>query len=112
MILNLSCDKNPPIHYMISHKNLSCDEVAMHLCNIGIPGTVTSQFTINCDKSKTNCQIENGCLLTIYNTSLKNFYKNVVFPLTTKNSLTCGYVNIDGVYTGCVNNLFRSSNCN
>jgi len=111
MSLNITCDKNPPINYMISNKNLSCKQVAMHLCSIGISGTVTSQFTINCEKSKTNCKIENGCLLTIYNTSIENFYKNVVYPLNIKNSLTCGYVNIDGVYTGCVNNLFRSSDC-
>ena len=79
MSLNITCDKNPPINYMISNKNLSCNQVAMHLCSIGISGTVTSQFTINCEKSKTNCKIENGCLLTIYNTSLENFYKNVVY---------------------------------
>jgi hypothetical protein len=75
MSLNITCDKNPPINYMISNKNLSCNRVAMHLRNIGISGTVTSQFKINCEKSKTNCNIENSCLLTIYNTSLENFYK-------------------------------------
>ena len=108
----MSCsDQYTPIHYMISNKNLSCEKVATYLCNIGIPGTVTSQSTIICDKSQKNCSIEKGCFITIYNTSLDEFLKKIVRPLHMQYSLKCGYVRIEGIYTGCVNNLFRQSDC-
>ena len=47
----------------------------------------------------------------MYNTTIQDFYEKIVNPLHTKYSLSCGYVRIEGVYIGCVNNLFRSSNC-
>lgn len=107
----MSSDQNAPIKYMVSNKNLSCDQVAHHMCKVGIPGTVTFQTTVICDKSRKQCEIENGCLITMYNTTIQDFYEKIVNPLHTKYSLSCGYVRIDGVYIGCVNNLFRSSNC-
>ena len=106
----MSSDQNSPIHYMISNKNLSCDQVALHMSKVGIPGTVTSQTTVICDKQK-KCEIENGCLITMYNTTIQDFLIKIVNPLHTTYSLCCGYVRIDGVYIGCVNNLFRPSNC-
>ena len=111
MYINLSSDKYTPIQYMISNKNLSCDKVSMHLCKVGIPGTVSSQSTIICDKSRTKCHIENGCLITIYNTLIDDFLESIVRPLHKQYFLKCGYVRIGGVYTGCVNNLFRQSEC-
>ena len=78
------------------------------MSKVGIPGSVTSQITVICDKSRKKCEIENGCLIT---TTIQDFYKKIVNPLHTKYSLSCGYVRIDGIYIGCVNNLFRSSNC-
>ena len=42
---------------MISNKNLSCDEIALHMSKVGIPGSVTSQTTVICDKQK-KCEIE------------------------------------------------------
>ena len=111
MSTEISSDKYTPIHYMISNKDLSCDKVALHLLNVGISGTVTSQQTINCDKATKKCLIENGCLLTLYNTSLKDFLRKVVNPLHKENSLNCGYLRIDGIFTGCINNLNRKSSC-
>jgi hypothetical protein len=106
----MSCsDKYTPIHYMISNKNLSCKKVALHLSNVGIAGTVSKQRTIICDKSQ--CSIEKGCLLIMYNTCLNDFLQKIVRPLHRQYPLNCGYVSIAGVYTGCVNNLFRPSNC-
>ena len=96
---------------MISNKNLSCEKISMHLKNVGISGTVTSQRTVCCKDSNTNCNIEKGCLVTIYNTPLEIFYEKIVIPLQSEHSLKCGYVQINGVYTGCVSNLFRLSNC-
>ena len=111
MSLQTSSDKYSPIRYMISNKNLLCDEVSAHLLSIGIPGTVTSHSTIVCDKSRTKCEIENGCTIIIYDTHIEDFLRNIVNPLHKKHSLTCGYVHIDGIYVGCVNNLFRQSKC-
>ena len=106
----MSCsDKYTPIHYMISNKNLSCKKVAAHLSSVGVSGTVSKQRTIICDKSQ--CSIEKGCLLIMYNTCLNDFLEKIVRPLHTQYSLNCGYVCIAGVYTGCVNNLFRTSDC-
>jgi len=111
MSFSISSDNYVPINYMISNKNLSCAKVSMHLKNVGIPGTVTSQCTVCCKDSNTNCKIEKGCLVTIYNTPLEIFYEKIVMPLQTEHSLNCGYVQINGVYTGCISNLFRLSNC-
>ena len=107
----LSSDKYTPIHYMISNKNLSCDQVSKHLCKVGMSGTVTSQTTIICDKFKEKCYMENGCLIIIYNTPILDFLEHVVKPLHIEHSLNCGYVQIKGIYTGCVKNLFRKSDC-
>ncbi len=109
MSFSISSDNYVPINYMISNKNLSCAKVSMHLKNVGIPGTVTSQHTVCCKDS--DCKIEKGCLVTIYNTPLEIFYEKIVIPLHTEHSLNCGYVQINGVYTGCISNLFRLSNC-
>jgi hypothetical protein len=111
MSTEISSDEYTPIHYMISNKDLSCDKVAFHLRNVGISGTVTSQKTINCDKTTKKCVVENGCLLTLYNSSLKDFLGKVANPLHKENSLNCGYLRIDGIFTGCINNLNRKSNC-
>lgn len=106
----MSCsDKYTPIHYMISNKNLSCKKVALHLSSVGVAGTVSKQKTIICQKSQ--CSIEKGCLIIMYNTCINDFLQKIVSPLHTQYSLNCGYVSIAGVYTGCVKNLFRQSNC-
>jgi hypothetical protein len=106
----MSCsDKYTPIHYMISNKNLSCKKVALHLSSVGVAGTVSKQKTIICQKSQ--CSIEKGCLIIMYNTCINDFLQKIVRPLHTQYSLNCGYVSIAGVYTGCVKNLFRQSNC-
>jgi len=104
-------DQHAPIHYMISHHGLSCDHVAMHLRRVGIPGSVFEQRTILCNKQRDHCTIENGCTLTIYNTPIEAFYEKVVVPLHERHSIQCGFVRIDGVYVGCVKNLFRASDC-
>jgi hypothetical protein len=110
--MELTSDTHVPITYMISQRGLSCERVARHLCAAGIPGSVTKQKTVFCDKSRANCVIENGCSLTIYNTPIHTFREKVVEPLRATLSLKCGYVRIDGVYVGCAQNLFRSSECN
>jgi len=111
MNINISFDHYTPIHYMISNKNLSCKSVSNHLKKVGISGTVTSHQTICCDNSQTKCQIEKGCLITMYNIPLQTFYEKIVIPLHQEQSLHCGYVQIDGIFSGCVNNLFRQSHC-
>ena len=109
--MDLCSDQHTPIHYMISKHGLSCDQVAMHLRKVGIPGTVAKNRTVFCNKSRDHCIIEKGCSLTIYNTPVDVFYEKVVEPLHERHALNCGYVRIDGVYVGCVNNLFRASDC-
>ena len=104
-------DQHAPIHYMISHPDLSCERVAMYLRKVGIPGSVVEHHTIHCNQPRDHCVIEKGCSLTIYNTPIDAFYEKVVEPLHERHSLHCGYVRIDGVYVGCVNNLFRASDC-
>lgn len=109
--MDMCSDQHVPIHYMISNDGLACDQVAMHLRKVGIPGTVVEQRTIACNKPRDHCTAERGCNLTIYNTPIHEFYTKVVQPLRETHSLQCGYVRIDGVYVGCVDNLFRTSDC-
>ena len=109
--MELCSDLHAPINYMISCDGLSCEQVAMHLCKVGIPGSVVEQRTIHCDKTRTKCIVENGCILTMYNTSIEAFRAKVVEPLHSIHPLKCGYVRVDGVYVGCVRNLFRKSEC-
>ena len=109
--MGLCADQHAPIHYMISRHGLSCEQVAMHLRKVGVPGSVVEQRTVCCNKSRDHCTIESGCKLTLYNTPIRTFYEKVVEPLHDRHSLNCGYVHIEGVYVGCVNNLFRESAC-
>ena len=111
MSSEISFDKYTPIHYLISNKNLSCKKVAVHLSSVGVSGTVSKQQTIICDKSQTDCSIEKGCLIIMYNTCLNDFLEKIVRPLHTQYSLNSSYVCIAEVYTGCVNDLFRQSDC-
>ena len=47
----------------------------------------------------------------MYNIPLQTFYEKIVIPLHQEQSLDCGYVQIDRIFSGCVNNLFRQSHC-
>lgn len=104
-------DRHAPIRYMISRPGLSCEQVALHLRKVGVPGSVVEHRSVTCNGPRDHCAVEDGCSIILYNTSLEAFRDKVVEPLRERHALQCGYVHIDGVYVGCVNNLFRASAC-
>jgi len=99
---------NITIDLSISQKNLKCENILNSLKSLGISSKIISQKTLICKKKV--CYYENGCDITFTDTMNFNLEK-VWNNLKTDHKLNCGYLNIHGVYRGCILNYLRQSNC-
>lgn len=106
-------NKNEFLHHSVtlsvSSPKLNCSDIAIFLKKSKIMGNVTSNKSIIC-KDET-CTMEHGCSILL-NYINKNSLENDVWkPIKKENNLTCAHLNIPGLYSGCIYDFIRDTNC-
>tara|TARA_Y100000389_G_scaffold204962_1_gene261301 strand:- start:9047 stop:9385 length:339 start_codon:yes stop_codon:yes gene_type:complete len=90
----------PAFSLWVSQRNAPklCDNVfdAMRIC--GISGNVTSNKSIQCTHNGKKCWREDGCHIIGNGTKVDIFWNF----LKINNKLTCGRLDIPGVFSGCI----------
>jgi len=93
----------------ISSANLKCSEIAMYLKKIKIMGNVTSNKSIICQGD--TCTMEHGCSILLNQIDKKSLENQVWKPIKKNNNLTCAHLNIPGLFSGCIYDFIRDTNC-
>lgn len=94
----------------ISSKKIKhCDDIVSLLQKNSIIANVSSNKTII--KKNKKYIIENGCKITLSTDSPDKLKATLWEPLKKEFDLNCGYLKIQGEYSGCVYNFYRDSNC-
>ena len=90
----------------------SCKEIAQSLqaCNIACKITNTHSI-VPINKMSTEHRYERGCDILITNYNHQNIISTIWNPLQKKYQLGCAYLKIDGIYSGCIYNFERKTNC-
>ena len=93
----------------ISSPSLSCTEVKDALKKIGISSNITENSTIICKNGK--CYDEIGCSINLCGLHRDHIEQDVWPLLKNKFNLSCAHIKLDGIFSGCVYNLFGKSRC-
>lgn len=94
----------------ISSTNINdCKDVANTLAKCGIMCSVTSNYTVRRDAK--SFSLENGCNIILTGLKSDKIEEFVWKPLQKEYDLGCAYMNIHGMYKGCILNFIRPSSC-
>tara|TARA_B110000971_G_scaffold221987_1_gene272261 strand:- start:3208 stop:3531 length:324 start_codon:yes stop_codon:yes gene_type:complete len=91
-----------------STKISDCDKVATYLQNCGITCDITQNKTIM--KMNGEFYSETGCRI-IFSGRNKIVDKQMWSNLKDRFKLDCAHINVDGQFTGCINDYLRPSAC-
>ena len=93
----------------ISSPTLSCSDVKNALKQLGISGNITRNSTIICRKG--TCYDEIGCSINLCGLHRDHIEHDVWPILKKKFDLSCAHIKVEGMFSGCVYNLFGKSRC-
>lgn len=83
--------------------------VATFLMSQGVSATVSRTVTVM--RNAERMWIENGCKIDIHGLKPDLYEQRLWRPLKHRYKLTCAYLDIPGLYRGCVMNFVRPSSC-
>jgi hypothetical protein len=89
----------------VSGPGICCRQVAEHMQRVGILANTTPNLT-NVDSG-----IEPGCSVNVHRVSKAALNTQVWQPLRAQFGLSCAHVHVPGVFSGCVYDFLRPSDC-
>lgn len=94
------------VHISVSNKDNNCIDILEKF----------KKLNINCRGIKTlsivDSQFEKGCLLTFgKNYNSKKDVNNLWNIINSNNDYTCSYLNIEGLFSGCILDYINCDNC-
>ena len=94
----------------ISSQNIKdCKDVANTLAKCGVICSVTPNYTVR--SLEKACSLENGCTIILTNIKTENIRETVWNPLKKEYDLGCAYLNINGIFKGCIYDFLSPSLC-